>query len=163
MSIRQRVALEALKEEAARAFDELGEAVYSAGQQSGEGIDFDSGAGGLSRDLLQRITKHSSAAGGCKAWLESLPEEECSLILINFLDTDSIRRTAFRRRYPMAGSKWDPEEDAALVETYRTGGSLKALSDTLGRNINALRLRLEKLGVDLPENEKGRRIYFSKN
>ena len=79
-------------------------------------------------------------------------------LLKEFLDFKSMQMEDFRRRYPNAFKKWTEEEDATLLESYQEeledtareeGVDWDFLAFDLGRNVNAIKLRLEKLGVDL--------------
>ena len=79
-------------------------------------------------------------------------------LLKEFLDFNSLQMEDFRRRFPNAFKKWTKEEDAMLLESYQLeledathneGVDWDFLAFDLGRNVNAIKLRLEKLGVDL--------------
>jgi len=61
------------------------------------------------------------------------------------LDIPTLSRNAFRTSYPQAFKKWEAEEDRLLAQLYKEGISWYDISAKLQRNINAVKLRAEKL------------------
>lgn len=70
-----------------------------------------------------------------------------SRLIMEFLGISSLRMKEFRAKYPNAYAKWDRTADAQLLEERRRGASLQHLAQTFGRNVNAIKIRLEKLGA----------------
>lgn len=70
-----------------------------------------------------------------------------SKFIMEFLGINSLRIKEFRAKYPNAYAKWDRTADVQLLEERRRGASLQQLAQTLGRNVNAIKIRLEKLGA----------------
>lgn len=122
---------------------------------------------GLSPSTLQLIKKHSGDQD-FDTWLNSCPPGEKARCLQDFLNTGKMQMDALRSRFPRAFQKWSEEEDKTLLEEYRKQlesghpTSWGGLSDRLGRNPNALKIRLERLGEVLPPEEAGRPGRFSR-
>jgi hypothetical protein len=53
-----------------------------------------------------------------------------------------------RQKYPNAYQQWTAVSDRRLMEAYTNGGSVAELAEEFGRNRNAIRSRLVKLGID---------------
>ena len=103
---------------------------------------------GFSREQLVKVLSGTDE-GKIRLMLAEMPEFERLSLIMSFLNWDSLRIQNFRSRYPNSFMKWSPEDDEALMEMYSAGKSWRALSDRFGRNINAVKLRLQHLGVDL--------------
>lgn len=63
-------------------------------------------------------------------------------------ETRDARVQRVRAKHPHAFEPWTPTEDAQLAEEFHHGASLAALSRAFGRPPGAIRLRLQKLGID---------------
>lgn len=63
-------------------------------------------------------------------------------------ETREQRVARVRARHPHAFEPWTPDEDRALSEEFRAGATVAALSRAFGRPPGAVRMRLEKLGID---------------
>lgn len=118
---------------------------------------------GLSPRTLQLIRQHHSA-GDLAEWLTSGADGNKSTCISQFLNLNALQMQELRVRFPRAFMKWTDEEDRALLSLYQEAAAQgkKAnwgeLARTFGRNTNALRLRLEHLGIDLgPEAGQPRR------
>lgn len=109
---------------------------------------------GLSAKTLQLIRQHHDT-GDLAEWLSSNAGGNKSLIISQFLNLSALQMQELRTRFPRAFMKWEEGEDAALLSAYQeeTAQGQKAnwgrLVERFGRNSNALRLRLEHLGIDL--------------
>ena len=113
-----------------------------------EGWSFNRSVCGFKPEQLEKISTIEKA-GGPVTWLSCLTEGEKMGLMMSFMDWDRLRMQEFRSRYPKSFTKWDPSEDEALLEMYAHRPSWRALSSHFGRNINAVKLRLQHLGVDL--------------
>jgi len=67
-----------------------------------------------------------------------------------FLDLNALNNSVFRMKYPNAFQKWSEEDDKALVRLYNEGMTWADLSLKFGRNMNALKIRLQSLGYEVP-------------
>jgi hypothetical protein len=120
---------------------------------------------GLSQGTLELIRRHFRQ-NDLGEWLAAGADGSKTRLLTEFLDLDRLRREDFRTRYPRAFQKWSPEEDAWLLEQYETAkdrdGRIRweELSDKCHRNANAIKIRLERLGVSLGP-EGGRPRFYS--
>ena len=109
---------------------------------------------GLSARTLQLIRQHHDA-GDLAEWLTTGAGGNKSTCISQFLQLSALQMQELRGRFPRAFTKWTDEEDAALLSQYREttekGQRINwgALAGRFGRNGNALKLRLEHLGVDL--------------
>ena len=109
---------------------------------------------GLSAFALRQIRQHT-LSGDMAEWLADGADGDKSLYLRDFLNLNKLQMSELRARYPRAFSKWTSDEDETLLTRYQTeseGGkrvSWSRMATDLGRNPNALRLRLEHLGIDL--------------
>jgi DNA-directed RNA polymerase specialized sigma24 family protein len=52
-----------------------------------------------------------------------------------------------KRLHRNAYAKWRPEDDRLLLETYRSGASVRELAALFSRNEGAIRSRLKKKGI----------------
>lgn len=154
---RETLILQVLDEHRSTALNALDDLMYEAFLEVGRLLaerDPDGRIGSLSAFSLRQIRRHS-AAGDLADWLSAGADGDKSLYLRDFLDLGRIQRTEFKARYPRAFTKWTHEEDDALLSQYQQGVqagraiSWSGLAATFGRNPNALRLRLERLGVQL--------------
>lgn len=109
---------------------------------------------GLSSTSLQRI-RHHYLSGDLAEWLATGADGDKTLYLRDFLDLNRLQMTEFKARHPYAFTKWTEEQDEALLAGYRQsvdGGRRPRwgeLARQFGRNVNAIKLRLEKLGIEL--------------
>ena len=113
-----------------------------------EGWSFNRSVCGFKPEQLEKICTIEKA-GGPVTWLSCLTEGEKMGLMMSFMDWDRLRMQEFRSRYPKSFTRWEPAEDEALLEMYAHRPSWRALSSHFGRNINAVKLRLQHLGVDL--------------
>jgi len=137
----RRKAVTALNDIMIDTFEEIHEWQQKWKEETGE-VPSDKGFCGLSAATLQKISEleleyvHEMAYGN----------ERCRLYT-EFLNLNSLRMKEFRATYPNAYTKWDAGTDARLLKERRSGASLEQLSHTFGRNINAIKIRLERLGA----------------
>lgn len=109
---------------------------------------------GLSPRTLQLIRQHHDA-GDLAEWLAAGAGGNKSTCISQFLNLNALQMQELRVRFPRAFTKWADEEDAALLAQYQetTAQGQKVnwgvLAGRFGRNVNALKLRLEHLGVNL--------------
>ncbi len=109
---------------------------------------------GMSAFALRQI-QHHAAAGDLADWLAGGADKDKCLYLRDFLNLGKLQAEELRQRYPKAFTKWTDDQDQALLAEYQRaaeGGrrvDWKKLSEPFGRNVNAIKLRLERLGVDL--------------
>lgn len=59
---------------------------------------------------------------------------------------DRVKRV--RREHPHAFEPWTPIEDRMLVAEFHAGASIAALGRAFGRPPGAIRMRLQKLGIE---------------
>lgn len=140
------------------ALEELAGLLDDKGVAGEEGWSFNRSVCGFRPEQLEKISMMDEA-GGPVVWLSSLTEGEKMAMMMAFMDWDRMRMKEFRRRYPKSFMKWEPSEDEVLLEMYAHKPSWRELSSHFGRNINAVKLRLQHLGVDLGA-EAGRARYL---
>ena len=122
---------------------------------------------GLSPSTLQQIKMHAEAQD-LENWLLSCPPGEKAQLLQDFLNTGKLHMDAIRGRYPRAFQKWTEEEDKSLLEAYHNRADIGLpilwgdFSERFGRNPNALKIRLERLGETLPPGESAQPGRFSR-
>ncbi len=110
--------------------------------------------GGLSPRTLQLIRQHHDA-GDLAEWLTTGAGGTKSTCIYQFLNLNALQMQELRIRFPRAFTKWAAEEDQTLLAQYQdaTAQGQKvnwgALAGRFGRNVNAIKLRLEHLGVNL--------------
>jgi hypothetical protein len=110
--------------------------------------------GGLSAFALRQI-QHHAAAGDLADWLAGGADKDKCLYLRDFLNLGKLQAEELRLRYPKAFTKWTDDQDQALLANYREateGGrsvNWRQFSEPFGRNVNAIKLRLERLGINL--------------
>ncbi len=139
--------------------DMMQEAYLEIGRVLSEGTDPTPARSihGLSPFVLRQIRKHTDD-GDLEKWLTSSGPGEKEQCLLDFLHFGSLQMKSVRARFPRAFTKWTEEEDESLLEAYHEQLEMKHpvrwgdLSDRLGRNPNALKLRLERLGENLGSN-----------
>ena len=109
---------------------------------------------GLSPRTLQLIRQHHDA-GDLAEWLTTGAGGNKSTCISQFLNLNALQMQELRARFPRAFTKWAAEEDQTLLAQYQdaTAQDQKvnwgALAGRFGRNVNAIKLRLEHLGVNL--------------
>jgi hypothetical protein len=144
------LANEALDDFLYEAFLEVGALLTKTGDSDGP----IRAAGGLSSHALQRIREHV-AAGDLADWLSVGADGDKSLYIRDFLNLGRLQAEELRARYPRAYSKWTDAEDEALLSSYQQVAQpgqripWSRMAEQLGRNPNALKIRLGHLGVDL--------------
>ena len=110
--------------------------------------------GGLSAFALRQI-QHHAAAGDLADWLAGGADKNKCLYLRDFLNLGKLQAEELRLRYPKAFTKWTDDQDQALLANYREateGGrsvNWRQFCEPFGRNVNAIKLRLERLGINL--------------
>lgn len=136
------------------AFTSVGKLLVSTARDSGKRISFDKQVCGLAPFLLKHIYDYSMA-GELEDWLAGDPDNDRYRRFSDFLDLFRMQQEGFRARFPKAYQKWTPEEDAELLRQYAiaSDGEKKVhwdeLSHTFDRNVNAIKLRLGRLGINL--------------
>lgn len=116
---------------------------------------------GLSNYTLRMIRNHFDY-DDYEEWLAGGLFRDKSRFISEFLNLKAMQMEEFKSRFPNAFKKWTKEEDTSLLEHYkRCMESSEPLEEPdefdnwdymsfmLGRNVNAIKLRLEKLGIDL--------------
>lgn len=147
-------ALDAIEDLMNDAFMQVGALLVKACHESGKPLTFNRQACGLAPFLLKRLYEQASA-GTLENWLVEDAGNDRYRKISDFLDLYRIQLDGFRSRYPKAFHKWSPEEDTELLQLYHQavdGGGRVRWQDfekVFGRNGNALRIRLGKLGADL--------------
>lgn len=113
-----------------------------------DGWEFDRDVCGFRQEQLEKVY---ISGGGDRLlqWVAGMQEQDRLSLLMSFLDWDRLRMNDFRARYPNSFLKWSGSDDEALLEMYSSGSSWRTLSNHFGRNVNAIKLRLQHLGIDL--------------
>ena len=138
------------------AFTEVGNLLIRSSRESGKKLTFDKQVCGLAPFLLKRIYEQTTA-GELEGWLAGNPDNDRYRRFSDFLDLFRMQQEDFRTRFPKAYQKWTPEEDAELLRQYAiaSDGEKKVhwgeLGQSFGRNANAIKLRLGRLGINLGE------------
>lgn len=131
--------------------DALEEVVFILnGEASGadEGLEFDKRTCGFRPEQLERIAKCENPEK-LLHWVSGMSEQERLSLLMAFLNWDEIRMREFRARFPNSFVKWSSSDDDELRRMYASGSTWRSLSNHFGRNVNAIKLRLQHLGIDL--------------
>lgn len=148
------------------AFTALSEVLVRTIRASDLRPSFDKSICGLSPALLRQLYE-KGVDGTLKIWLPEALRRDRYRLLTDFLDLYRLRIGEFRTRFPKAYAKWSLEEDTVLLERYKeveskgTGCPWREWESLFGRNQNALKLRLGKLGIDLGD-QTGQRSFFSR-
>lgn len=113
-----------------------------------EGWEFDRAVCGFRPEQMEKVYLCGDA-DRLVHWVSGMAEQERMSLLVAFLNWDKLRMNDFRSRFPNSFTKWMPADDEALLEMYGSGRSWRTMSDHFGRNVNAIKLRLQHLGIDL--------------
>lgn len=148
LSSHRNVANDAVLDVMLDAFQDLGVLMSETERVNEAVLEFDKGAGGFKPADLEDVLIHFRK-DDLAEWMMGLSENGRTSLMMKFLDYDTIRMQDFRSRYPKAFMKWTTEEDSRLREMYVSKCSWRQMSEQFGRNTNALKLRLERLGYDL--------------
>ena len=147
-------ALDAVEDLMNDAYLQIGSFLVRKRSESDRPLVFDRQTCGLTPFLLKQLFEKASD-GTLGDWLFDDVSEDHYRRFYYFLDLRRMQLDDFRSRFPMAFQKWSPEEDAELLRLYHLateGGQKvlwKELEVALGRNENAIKLRLGRLGIDL--------------
>ena len=158
LSSHRKVADEAVADVMLDAFREVGAFLAETEEAEGVVLEFDKGAGAFKPADLENALVHWRKQDLVE-WFIGLSELERTTLIMRFLDYDRLRIQEFRARYPKAFMKWSAEEDAELSAMYSGQCSWREMSAHFGRNTNALKLRLERLGFDLGANAGRSRFH----
>lgn len=145
---------EAVEDLMFEAFREVGALLARSARESNKNITFDKQACGLAPMLLQQIYAHATD-DTLADWLMESAGRDRYRRFSDFLDLYRIQMDDFKLRHPKAFQRWSAEEDAELLRLYDTATAngkkvrWRELEAPTGRNANALKLRLTRLGVDL--------------
>ena len=148
-------ALDAVEDLMTEAFTQMGDLLLRASRESGKPLSFDRQACGLAPFLVKQIYEHA-ASGTLEDWLKNDADDRYRRFF-DFLDLRRIQLEGFRSRFPNAYQKWSAEEDAELLRLFHLASEgdrkvrWKELEGFLGRNENAIKIRLGRLGIDLGE------------
>lgn len=148
LSSHRELANDAVMDEMLDAFREVGAFLAETEKANGVVLEFDKGVAGFRPADLENVLLHWRKEDLVE-WLMGLAELDRLALLMRFLDYDRLRMREFRSRYPNAFAKWTPAEDNDLRAMFEAKCSWRKLSEHFGRNTNALKLRLERLGYDL--------------
>lgn len=138
-------AYDMLKDLLSDALVELSIAFHS---EEPEEWEFNRSVCGFRPEQLERVILNRDS-DGLRNWLSEIPEQDRLSLLMALMDWERMRMKDFRTRYPNSFTKWSAADDETLLELYSGGTSWRTLSDHFGRNVNAIKLRLQFLGVDL--------------
>lgn len=162
------MAYEAVEEIMLDAMSEIMKTIQAQALGAGEDIRFDKAICGLKPRFL-KIAYDRYVNNELCEWYMSADRYDKIWMLIEFLDVDGARKAEFMSRYPNAYGKWNEDEESKLLQMYKESlatesgkPSWPALSKALGRNPNALKIRLERLGIDLGEDAGHSRYTSSK-
>lgn len=160
------MAYETVEELMLDAMSELLRTIQTQALGAGEDIRFDKAVCGLRPQLLATAYDRYVNYDFCE-WYLSADKYDKIWMLLGFLDVDGARKAEFMSRYPNAYGKWSEAEESKLLQMYNESlatesgkPSWSAISKALGRNTNAIKIRLERLGIDLGE-EAGHSRYTS--
>ena len=141
------IAIDAMTDIMMDALTELNE-VLNKELPSDEGWEFDRAICGFRPEQMEKVYLCGDA-DRLVHWVSGMAEQERMSLLVAFLNWDKLRMNDFRSRFPNSFTKWMPADDEALLEMYGSGRSWRTMSDHFGRNVNAIKLRLQHLGIDL--------------
>ena len=158
MAPHRSIAYDAVTDIMLEAFEELSDYLNDEHLSGAEGWTFNRQVCGFRPEQMEKIYEMAKS-GEPVVWLTGLTEGEKFALMMAFMDWDRLRMKEFRNRYPRSFTKWEPAEDEALLEMYPQRTSWRELSSHFGRNVNAVKLRLQHLGVDLGA-EAGRARYL---
>lgn len=96
------------------------------------------------------ISKYLDREIDSDTFSQILREEGESRMILDFFDFEKMKMDAFRSRYPKSFSKWTDEDDTQLLQLFDSGCSLGDIAQAVKRNVNAVRIRLDKLGRNVP-------------
>lgn len=134
----RREALSEIDEMMLRSFEEIGE--WMCNDASATDLK-KSDISGYTQNSLRMIMEHYEA-GDLSDWLFG---DRYYRNLVEFLGLSQLRTNDSQKRFPNAFRKWSEEEERILLEGRRNGASYSSLSATMGRNVHALRLRMEHI------------------
>lgn len=149
-------ALDAVEDLMNDAYLQVGALLVRASIESGKPLAFDQQTCGLSHFLLKQLYEHA-CSGSLEQWLFDPAANDHYRRFSDFLNLRRMQLDDFRARFPKAYQKWAPDEDAELLRMYGRASEdgrkipWKELEASLGRNENAIKLRLSRLGIDLGE------------
>jgi hypothetical protein len=158
MAPHRSIAYDAVTDIMLEAFEELSDFLNDEHLSGVEGWTFNRQVCGFRPEQMEKIYELAKSVDPV-LWLSGLTEGEKFALMMAFMDWDRLRMKEFRTRYPRSFTKWEPAEDEALLEMYPQRTSWRELSSHFGRNVNAVKLRLQHLGVDLGA-EAGRARYL---
>ena len=98
---------------------------------------------GLSKEVLNTLKDIQSERG----LLEEISGPRKARYTLAFLNYDQRVRDAFVSRYPSAYLKWTEKEEDELRDMISRSFSWTSISEKLHRNVNAIKIRAEKLGL----------------
>lgn len=147
VQIHRCIAEEAIDDIMAGALTEMGNFLSETEILGGNTLEFKEKAAGFRPEILEKVKEHAIRED-MDEWILKMDEVEKWRIILCFLNVDARNRKDFRSKFPNAFKKWSAEDDAALLAAYGNA-KWKDMEERFGRNTNALKLRLQKLGVDL--------------
>lgn len=147
MGSHRALAYDALTDVMLDAFTEMCTALTEEPAATGETAGVVGPTGFTARDI--RLIKEHFEQDDLPVWLTEMDEAERDRLVEAFLDLDGKRWRAFRTKYPQSFTKWTEDADQELLTLYSNGMGWSELSSHFGRNTNAIKLRLGKLGIDL--------------
>ena len=158
MAPHRSIAYDAVTDIMLEAFEELSDVLNEKDLSGEEGWTFNRSVCSFRPEQVEKIMEIGKFREPV-VWLSSLTEGEKMAMMMAFMDWDRLRMQEFRDKYPRSFTKWEPAEDEALLEMYSRRLPWQAISGHFGRNVNAVKLRLQHLGVDLGA-EAGRARYL---
>lgn len=140
------------------AFERICALIHGKEESEGKHVSFNSSVAGISKQVLEELYGRYSR-GSVADWVLSGADGKIVRLRMDFMNYERMRVMDFKANYPRAFTKWTDEEDAELLRLYHAAQSVSppgthrmpwsALSKRLGRNPNAVKLRLAHLGIDL--------------
>lgn len=143
-----------IKSELADCLDEICELMESYLKETGDTPVIEKNVCGFTPDLFAQFLDVYRKEDIFE-WIDEGADGQIDDLILRFVNFIKLNRSGLRTKYPNTFKKWTEQDDADLRAIYERKGEAgldwKDLSEMFGRPVNAVKLRLERLGFTLSE------------
>lgn len=126
-------------------FERIAKEIAEEESRSGKTMNLAKGLLGMKAESIREICEEYRKSGDLCSYTRG---DKRSSLVMEFLNFDRMRVRMFKTRYPKAFMKWSKDEEDRLCEMMKAGESFEAMSRAFKRNINSIKLHLDRLGCE---------------
>lgn len=126
-------------------FERVAKEIADEESRSGKSLNLIKGLLGMRAESIREICEEYRRSGDLCSYTRG---ENRSRLIMEFLNFDRMRMRMFKLRYPNAFLKWSKDDESRLRKMMEAGDSFEEMSRVFKRNIQSIKLHLDRLGYE---------------